>query len=257
MTPNEEIHKKEKELQKLLSLPWRTAIDYQRIASLSAELSQQKKGVWENKDRAELTALLAQYESLRKESLQTITNRVQTMLLGIAAIGALVGGTLTIEDPQLSRDIIYAVFSGAIPLVSVFILFVWISEALRSARVGYFLAADVESRINQKLGSFTMNWETGLWAGLQKRDEVWGPSMMAMMILGIISAASPWCGLLLVGEKNPTLCRVAFLVGIPYLFLIVVAACLFPKMKQLRNNPTLHSVFLKEPAPQEKSNRVK
>ena len=49
---------------------------------------------WDNKDSAELGALIAQYESLRKESLNSINNRVQILLLGLAAIGAIVGGTL-------------------------------------------------------------------------------------------------------------------------------------------------------------------
>jgi hypothetical protein len=38
----------------------------------------------------------------------------------------------------------------------VFILFVWLTEAVRSHRVGYFLAADAEARLNAKLGCLAM-----------------------------------------------------------------------------------------------------
>ena len=73
---------------------------------------------WGNKDSAELGVLVAQYESLRKESLNSINNRVKILLLGLAAIGAIVGGTLTIDHPVEKKFLIYVIFSGVIPLVT-------------------------------------------------------------------------------------------------------------------------------------------
>jgi hypothetical protein len=224
----------ENELERLLSLSsFRTIADYQRLARLSADLVRQCLRDWDGKDEAELQALLAQYQSLREESLQTISNRVEILLLGIASVGALVGGSLTIDDPQASRKVIYAVFSGAIPLVCIFVLFVWAGEAMRSARAGYFLAADVEARINQKLGRF-----------VQKRDEMWGPSMMAFVIIAIVALAAPWCGVLLSGLDGVARIWPIVAVGVPYLFLAAGAFYLRANLDRLRKIAVVRSVFM-------------
>ena len=246
MEPSQDTRcSKECELENLLSLSRsRNISDYQRIAQLSVVLGRKEGREWDGKDEAELEALLTQYESLRKESLQTINNRVQILMLGIAAIGALVGGSLSIGNPLASRNIIYAIFSGAIPLISIFVLFVWIGEAMRSSRVGYFLAADIEAAVNEKLGRFIMKWETNLWVGTQKRDEMWGPSMMAFVIIAVIALASPWCGLLLIGINR--VARIWLVVAVPYIFLIGAAVYLGMKLKQVRNIPIISSVFIKK-----------
>lgn len=234
----------EAELQRLLALSsWRSLDDYQQLARLSARLGRHPVRDWDDKDEAELEALLAQYGSLRDESLQSISNRVQVLMLGIAAVGVLVGGSLTISDPRAARNVIYAIFSGAIPLVCIFVLFVWAGEAMRSARVGYFLAADVEARINQKLGRFVMSWEASLWAGAQRRDEVWGPSMMALSIVGLVGLAAPWCGVLLSGNAGVLPIWPILAVLVPYLLLAAAALYLGANLDRLRNIPEVRSVF--------------
>ena len=180
--------------------------------------------------------------------MQTVNNRTQILLLGITAIAALIGGSLTIQNPQTSKTIIYAVFSGAIPLVSIFVLLVWSGEAMRAHRVGYFLAADMEARINQKLGRFAMNWESALWSGLLPRDEMFGPSMMSFAVIGVLALASPWFGLILSGTQNVPQILLALAVLIPYLFLALTALYLGVHLKRLRNNPVASSVFLREPS---------
>jgi hypothetical protein len=240
----------EAELAKLLSLFCRrTRDDYIKVAKISAlveERNSQRK--WDDKDNAELSALIAQYASLREESLQSINNRTQILLLGITAIAALIGGSLTIQNPQTSKTIIYAVFSGAIPLVSIFVLLVWSGEAMRAHRVGYFLAADMEARINQKLGRFAMNWESALWSGLLPRDEMFGPSMMSFVVIGILAVASPWFGLVLGGTQNVSQFLLVLAILVPYLFLALTALYLTANLKRLKNNPVASSVFLREPS---------
>jgi hypothetical protein len=246
--PKDDSFVDEIELQRLLSLfSKRTSDDYARIAKLSARLEENdRQRKWDEKDAAELSALISQYETLREESLQTINNRTQITLLGITAIAALVGGSLTIGNPQGSRNIIYAVFSGAIPLISIFILLVWAGEAMRSHRVGYFLAADMEARINNKLGRFVMNWETALWSGQLPRDEMFGPSMVSFGVIGILALAAPWFGISLSGVNNIPIIWPILAVLIPYLFLAGTALYLVKNMKRLRNNPVIWSVFLQE-----------
>ncbi|MCH8013077.1 MAG: hypothetical protein IIA61_14220 [Candidatus Marinimicrobia bacterium] len=245
--PSDTTEGEEEALQRLLSLSRRRTLDdYVAITRLSARLGRRRDRAWDDKDRAELDALIAQYQSIREESLQTINNRVQIMMLGIAAIAALAGGSLTIEDPASSRNIIYAVFSGGIPLVSIFVLLVWAGEAMRSHRAGYFLAADVEAHINQKLGRFIMNWETALWAGRLERDEMRGPSMMAFAVIGVVALAAPWFGVFLSGTSNLPLIWPTLAVLVPYSFLGATALYLRNNMHRLRNIPVISSTFMRD-----------
>jgi len=85
------------ELSQLLSLSTpRGRGEYERLAALSAA----SKGTglregWGPGDSAELDALLAEYATLRQETMNTINNRTQILILGLAAIAALAGGSLT------------------------------------------------------------------------------------------------------------------------------------------------------------------
>ncbi len=208
------------------------------------EFSRQSR--WNEKDDAELNALIVQYTSLREESMQSINNRAQILLLGVTAISALIGGSLTIQDPQSSRILIYSIFSGAIPLVFIFVLFVWAGEAMRAQRVGYFLTAEMEARINRKLGRFIMNWESALWSGILPRDEIFGPSMMSLAVLGFLATVSPWLGIILCGRQNIPSIQIILAVLIPYLFLALSALYIVANLKRLKNNPVVRSVFLRD-----------
>jgi len=237
----------EEELKRLLSLTTkRTVKEYQRMALLSNKLSFRSKHELDDNDVAEIEALLAQYTSLREESLQTISNRVQIMLIGLAAIGALVGGSLTINDPKASRLVIYAVFSVAIPIMCIFILLVWAGEAMRSARAGYFLVSDVEARINQKLGRFVMNWEAFLWTGKIDRDAMWGTSMAAFAVIGIVALAAPFFGMLLSGGSGVSLLCIDLVIAVPYILLIGAAIYLIPKMCRLKKKREVKAAFIFE-----------
>ena len=77
-----------------------------------------------------------------------------------------------------------------------FIFLVWLSEAVRAHRVGYYIASAVEVRINAKLGKLVITWEAALWTGFIPRDELFGPSMMSLRIIGLFAVLSPWLGIL-------------------------------------------------------------
>ena len=176
----------------------RTRDDYLILGRLSEALRNRpgfEGANWSESDTAELNALLTEYGSLRQESLNTINNRVQILVLGLAAIGAVAGVAATSEHILGNRTMIWAIFSAAIPFVCIFVFLVWLSEAIRNHRVGYHLAAEVEARINAKLERLVVTWEASLWTGLHKRDEMWGPSMAALGLVFLVGAAAPWCGL--------------------------------------------------------------
>lgn len=240
------------ELETLLSLSARRTRDhYRTLARLSARLAAQERAVgkkWEDEDTAELDALIAQYESLREESMHTINNRIQTMLLGLAAVGALAAGSLTVDKPTESKALIYGVFSGAIPLVCIFVLLVWVSEAMRAHRVGYFLAADAEARINAKLGRLVMTWEASLWTRRLPRDELFGPSMMAMAVFGVIAVFAPLFGLALSGTQLGPVVFLLLVLGVPYTLLLAAALYVLLNMSRLKNEPVLSSTLADEDA---------
>ncbi len=232
-------------LQRLLSLSHpRSPHDYGTLSRLSLNLVEHERETgkqWDDQDTAELTALLAEYESLRQESMNTINNRTQILILGLAAMAALAGGSMTIDGLAQNRILVTAVFSAAIPLVCVFVLLVWLSEAMRSHRVGYFLASAVEARINAKLGRLALTWEGALWAGFLPRDELFGPSMMSLAVVGVFAAASPIFGLLLAGTPIVLQGDPLWELWAPYVFLLLVALYAHRQMPRLRNVSTLVS----------------
>ena len=76
-------------------------------------------------------------------------------------------------------------------LICVFVLINWLGEACRCQRVSYFLAAEVEPKINDLLEYEAMNWEISLNGGKLRRDEIFGPSMVALLIVGLLGGITP------------------------------------------------------------------
>jgi hypothetical protein len=238
---------KDPTIASLLSLSRvRTREDYITLAQLSAKLGASEKAMnkqWGDEDTAELQALLAEYTSLRQESMNTINNRTQILVLGLAAIAAIAGASISSSSLTSNSILRIGVFSGAIPLVCVFVFFVWMSEAVRSHRVGQFLASAVEAAINAKLGRLVMSWEAGLWTGLLPRDEWWGPSMMALAVVGILAATAPWVGVLLAGTSVGLHGRPLYEVWCPYAFYSLIVLYTLKHMSRLKNISTVASAM--------------
>ena len=172
----------------------KTSDDFARIFTLSQELSSadvERSNRAKIEDAEFLQVVLKEYESLRSECMYSANNRVQVLMLGVAAVGAVIGGTLAIEDPKGRPLLIIFMFSILVPLIVSFITLVWISEAVRAHRAGSHIAREIESRVNQRLNRLALSWETSLWLERYPRDARGGPSMMALGILNFISLASP------------------------------------------------------------------
>lgn len=180
----------------------RTLGDYCALAHLSADKAVPEflnGKEWSDVDSAELTALLAEYETLRTESLNAIDNRLQLVLLALAALGALLGGALSIDEPSKHVFAITLLLSIGVPLMSCLVLVVWAGEAMRMKRVSHFLASDVEPRINRKLGRLAMSWEQALASGALPRDQFSGSSMYVGIVFGLAALAAPVVGLRITG----------------------------------------------------------
>ncbi len=169
------------------------------------------------------------------------------LMLGVAGIAALAGGSLTVGDLANKKELVYAVFSGAIPVVCAFVLLVWVSEAVRCHRVGYHLAAETEARINALLGRLSMTWEASLWTGFYSRDEKLGPSMMALALIGILAGAAPLCGLWLSDTPLDPLWVPLLILGLPYGLLLLVVAYVARQMPRLVNIPEVRSKIAAAP----------
>jgi hypothetical protein len=238
------------ELLRLLRLSTpRTAHDYRKMAQLSAYVTDGEFASgykWDQLDSAEIDALLAEYQSLRQESMNTINNRTQILLLGLAAVAALAGGSLTTNDLRSNLDLINLVFSGAIPLVCVFVFLVWLSEAVRCHRAGVHLAAVTEARINAKLGKLAMTWEASLWTGFFPRDEMFGPSMLALALIGLIAVISPLAGQMLAGVNIGVQGRPIYEIWGPWTVLGMTGIYGLRLMPRLKNIPTVLSPMHRE-----------
>jgi len=123
-------------------------------------------------------------------------------------------------------------------------LIVWVSEAVRSHRVGYFLAADVEARVNEKLGRLVMIWEASLWAGNQPRDELFGPSMMALGVVGILAGAAPFLGLILTNTPINWCVLISPSIIVPYSIFVVTVMYVLFNWSRLKNKDVIQSTLI-------------
>ncbi|GAA3385246.1 hypothetical protein [Streptomyces racemochromogenes] len=106
-----------------------------------------------------LTALLAEYNSLRQESLQAITNRIQIMNFAFTTLSVVIAAMLT---TKVSGAVLIPACLVFVPGAAKASLLIWLGEYHRSQRAGRG-AALVESRINGLLGQRDLvGWESRL-----------------------------------------------------------------------------------------------
>lgn len=131
--------------------------------------------------RDELQVLLSEYESLRRESLDTITHRTQIASFGLAAVGALFAGVSLARDHGRSTGLVVAVIAFGVPLIAALVLVMWLGELERKERAGSYLRW-LEGRVNELLGEEAMAWES--WLGTP-RDQ-FGPGRLFYPYLAVI-----------------------------------------------------------------------
>jgi hypothetical protein len=107
-----------------------------------------------------LEAMLAEYQTLRQESLQAISNRLTVMSFTFAALSVLVAGVLSSKVDALTG----AVALVFLPQLSKAALMIWLGEYARSQRAGRYLA-ELETRVNTHVGQQVVGWESRLATG--------------------------------------------------------------------------------------------
>jgi hypothetical protein len=146
----------------------------------------------------DVEVLLREYDTLRRESLDSITHRTQVASFGLAAVGALFAAPFLAPLDSRSTTLLMGILAVGIPLVSVLVLRMWLGEFERMHRAGSYLCW-LEHRINSALGDHLLTWESWLRDG----DRLFYPyiSVVALFTLiglgapmaAVISAeASPW-----------------------------------------------------------------
>ncbi len=112
-------------------------------------------------DEARLTALLAEYELLRQESLDTLGHRLTVVNFTFASLSVVVAGLLTSDQPSWVLAAVAIVF---VPQGAKAGLLIWLGEYARSQRAGRHLS-ELEVSINRLTGAPSgegMSWESQL-----------------------------------------------------------------------------------------------
>lgn len=104
-------------------------------------------------------AMLAEYETLRQESLQSIGHRMTIVTFTFAILGVVISGLLTGKVAPVVAGLIATCF---LPQVAKAALWMWLGEYQRSRRAGKAIA-ELECKINTAVGAKALSWESNLW----------------------------------------------------------------------------------------------
>lgn len=134
-------------------------------------------------------ALFREYDTLRSEALQSISNRTQIVSFGLGTLGVLAGGLFAADKP--STSLVFGIFSVALPVMSVLIYYSWFAEFERMVRAGRHLQR-LEQKINLTFGreARVLSWELGL----ENKRLLYPYLAIAMLFLGI-AAFAPCLGI--------------------------------------------------------------
>jgi positive regulator of sigma E activity len=136
-----------------------------------------------------LTAVLAEYQSLRTESLQAQRAQQTILQYGMTGVAILIGLALQLEAELLAILLLLYM----VPLLTIVIIIVWFTEIFRSIRAGNFIAA-LEEKVNRVLGgnALALEWESWLrtrqGARMFIRDHMSFASLYTLNLAGLVLA---------------------------------------------------------------------
>lgn len=131
-----------------------------------------------------LEALLAEYNSLRNESLRTIDNRIIVLNFTFGALSIVIAGLLTRSVPDPLSGVIGLFL---VPQTAKAGLLIWLGEYQRSLRAGRWLCT-VEGKINSLIGKpNTIGWETALSARMKNTPERLGYPYLATVFFCLVA----------------------------------------------------------------------
>jgi hypothetical protein len=135
--------------------------------------------------------LLEEYQTIRQEILASMNNRVSVLSFGLATIGAIFTASIAVSTASNYSQLSNLMLISTVPVVTGFILFMWLGEYQRMMRAGKFLH-DLEDRINNASGHESLlTWEHYL----KSRGHMRYPYNTTVMLLILISLVSASLGL--------------------------------------------------------------
>jgi hypothetical protein len=146
-----------------------------------------------------LEAMLAEYASLREESLQSIGHLILIMNFTFGALSIIVAGLLNSRASNILSGIIALFF---VPQLAKAGLLIWLGEYNRAQRAGRWIKT-LESRINDHLGSESaMGWENALTGrGKGKSTHMAYPYVaVVLLVLGVGYTSSFLGAYFLIGQ---------------------------------------------------------
>ncbi|MEV3858304.1 hypothetical protein AB0J38_28810 [Streptomyces sp. NPDC050095] len=129
-------------------------------------------------------ALLTEYNSLRQESLQSISNRIQIMNFAFTSLAVVMAAILS---TSVTPALVVPICLVFIPVSAKASLLIWLGEYHRSQRAGRGVAA-IEARINQHLGEpDLLTWESGLISSRTHMSYPYAATAAYMLSAGILA----------------------------------------------------------------------
>lgn len=143
--------------------------------------------MWSDEPDA-LDAMLAEYESLREESLASLTHRMTVMNFTFGGLAVLIAGLLTRKVSDALAGVVAVLF---VPQVGKAALLIWLGEYARSRRAGRWLRS-LERKINAHTKADAMGWETSLANSVDQPTQhmVYPYAAVVGLILGATYTAS-------------------------------------------------------------------
>ncbi len=146
-----------------------------------------------------VTILIEEYKTLREECLQALRQQTQILQVGFAAIGVVVGIGIKLED---EHTLSACVLVGFVPLLAMFVVFMWCGELHRMAQAGAQISR-IEHRWQDEYREWVATWESLLAAN---SPAVWRlyrshSAVFLTILLGAVLGA--FAGALSLGRHYP------------------------------------------------------
>ena len=135
-------------------------------------------------DSAEI--LLKEYETLRQEVMVAMGSRNSILSFGLATMGAIFTASVATQTGESPSPFASLILSIIVPLISVFVLYMWLGEYQRMQRAGKFIAG-LEKRINTEKNKELLSWETSLRKGKKHMKYPYNTTVLLLMIISCTS----------------------------------------------------------------------
>lgn len=185
--------------------------------------------------RPALDAMLAEYETVRQESMAAIGNRMTVMSFTLASFSIILAGLLTGKAPDVLAGVVALV---AVPLLANAALLIWLGEYERSQRAGLHLVS-LEKAINDCVGIDAMGWQKKLSSGAGRpfRHMTYPYVAASGVVLGIGYMGSA-LGISLLARglhEESSVVRFGVLIGAIALTVVIEAAFIVFFIRRFRN----------------------